>query len=60
MPDSSAVPEEVAPGIWRLIFPIPTFLKAVNAYLVRDREGYAFIDCGMDTDECWVLLDQQL
>ena len=46
--------------MWRLIFPIPTFLKAVNAYLVRDREGYAFVDCGMDTEECWAALDIQL
>lgn len=46
--------------MWRLIFPIPTFLKQVNAYLVKDREGYAFVDCGMDTDECWLALTEQL
>jgi glyoxylase-like metal-dependent hydrolase (beta-lactamase superfamily II) len=55
-----ATPEEIAPGVWRLIFPINTFLKSVNAYLIRDRDGYAFVDCGMDTDECWVALQEQL
>ena len=37
-----------------------TFLKAVNAYLVQDRDGYAFVDRGMDTDECWAALGGQL
>jgi glyoxylase-like metal-dependent hydrolase (beta-lactamase superfamily II) len=62
MPDLAEArpPEEIAPGMWRLIFPIPTFLKAVNAYLVRDHDGYAFVDCGMDTEECWSALHTQL
>ncbi len=62
MPDlpESAPPEEVAPGIWRLVFPITTFLRSVNAFLVRDRDGYALVDCGMDTEECHLRLDEQL
>jgi glyoxylase-like metal-dependent hydrolase (beta-lactamase superfamily II) len=57
---TTPAPDEVAPGIWRLIFPIPTYLKAVNAYLVRAGDGYAFVDCGMDTDECRQALVEQL
>jgi glyoxylase-like metal-dependent hydrolase (beta-lactamase superfamily II) len=57
---ANPIPDEIAPGMWRLTFPIPTFLKAVNAYLIRDREGYAFVDCGMDTPECWAALGDQL
>ncbi|HLG73710.1 MAG TPA: MBL fold metallo-hydrolase [Chloroflexota bacterium] len=61
MSDTAArpAPDEVAPGIWRLVLPINTFLKSVNAYLVKDADGCAFVDCGMDTDECWdAFLDQ--
>jgi len=62
MPDPAvtAAPQEVAPGIWRLVFPINTFLKSVNAYLVSDGGGYALVDCGMDTEECWAELHAQL
>lgn len=58
--DPRRTPDEVAPGIWRLVLPIPTFLKSVNAYLVRDDDGYAFVDCGMDTEDCWAALMDQL
>jgi glyoxylase-like metal-dependent hydrolase (beta-lactamase superfamily II) len=36
------------------------FLKSVNAYLIRDPEGFALVDCGMDNEECWTQLNQQL
>ncbi|HLY67766.1 MAG TPA: MBL fold metallo-hydrolase, partial [Chloroflexota bacterium] len=57
----ATVPTELAPGIWRLVFEMPWFfLKSVNAYLIRDREGYALVDCGMDNEECWTQLTEQL
>jgi glyoxylase-like metal-dependent hydrolase (beta-lactamase superfamily II) len=57
----SATPEEIAPGMWRLVFEMPWFfLKSVNAYLIRDSDGYALVDCGMDNDECWAQINRQL
>jgi glyoxylase-like metal-dependent hydrolase (beta-lactamase superfamily II) len=47
--------------MWRLVFDMPWFfLKSVNAYLIRDHDGYALVDCGMDNEECWTQLNQQL
>jgi glyoxylase-like metal-dependent hydrolase (beta-lactamase superfamily II) len=61
MPDpTTPVPDEVAPGIWRLTFPIQNFLAHVNAYLIEAGGGYALVDCGWDNDECWALLRSQM
>jgi glyoxylase-like metal-dependent hydrolase (beta-lactamase superfamily II) len=44
---------EVAPGLWQLALPIRRhFLGGANAYLIRDRDGYALVDCGFDVPEC--------
>jgi glyoxylase-like metal-dependent hydrolase (beta-lactamase superfamily II) len=41
--------EEVLPGIWRLVLPLPAhFLKSVNAYLIRDDDGFVLVDTGQD------------
>src|SRR5579862_7630433 len=57
----SAVRDEIAPGMWRLVFEMPWFfLKSVNVYLIRDPDGFALVDCGMDNEECWTQLNQQL
>ncbi|HLH26164.1 MAG TPA: MBL fold metallo-hydrolase [Chloroflexota bacterium] len=52
---------EVAPGLWRLVLPLPRhFLRAVNVYLLRDADGYVLIDCGLPIAEAWQALMDQL
>ena len=52
---------EIVPGLWRLPMPIPHHtLGGVCAYLVRDREGYALIDSGMDIPSCEEALEAHL
>jgi glyoxylase-like metal-dependent hydrolase (beta-lactamase superfamily II) len=37
----------VAPGVWRLVLPLPGAATInVNAYLLADRGGFTIIDCG--------------
>ncbi|MEM7426798.1 MAG: MBL fold metallo-hydrolase [Pseudomonadota bacterium] len=44
-------PQEVAPGIFRLIIPVPfRSLKFVNLWLLADGEGFAMVDCGWDDE----------
>jgi len=53
--------DEVAPGLWRLPMPIPGHtLGGVCAFLVRDHDGYALIDSGMDTPPCAEALETHL
>ncbi|MFN8636199.1 MAG: MBL fold metallo-hydrolase [Chloroflexota bacterium] len=53
--------DEVAPGLWRLPMPIPGHtLGGVCAYLVRDHDGYALFDSGMDIPVCVEALDRHL
>jgi glyoxylase-like metal-dependent hydrolase (beta-lactamase superfamily II) len=52
---------EIAPGFWRLPMPIPGHtLGGVCAYLVRDHDGYALIDSGMDIPACAEALEAHL
>jgi len=52
---------QIAPDLWRLGLPIERHsLGGANAYLIRDREGYALFDCGADVAECSAALDDQL
>ena len=52
---------EIAPGFWRLPMPIPGHtLGGVCAFLVRDRDGYALIDSGMDIPSCVEALEGHL
>lgn len=44
-------PQEVAPGIFRLIIPVPfRSLKFVNLWLLDDGDGFTMIDCGWDDE----------
>ncbi len=53
--------EELAPGFWRLPMPIPGHtLSGVCAFLVRDHDGYALLDAGMDIPPCTEALDTHL
>jgi len=49
---------EVPPGIHRIELPLPFELESVNVYLVRLRDGYLLIDCGMDTAEGFQALER--
>jgi glyoxylase-like metal-dependent hydrolase (beta-lactamase superfamily II) len=37
---------EIVTGIFRLSIPIPVPLKAVNAYLLKGKDGWSIVDCG--------------
>jgi glyoxylase-like metal-dependent hydrolase (beta-lactamase superfamily II) len=57
----SGPPEALAPGFWRLPMPIPGHtLGGVCAFLVRDDDGYALLDSGMDIPACVEALDAHL
>ena len=50
---SKPVVEEVLPQLFRAEIPLPRNpLKAVNSYIIRDRERSLVIDTGMNRDEC--------
>ena len=51
---------EVAPGIFRLELPMPFELRHVNAYLLRDGDGFTLIDTGLQTDESRETLHRKL
>jgi glyoxylase-like metal-dependent hydrolase (beta-lactamase superfamily II) len=53
--------DEIAPGIFRLELPMrSSFMRAVNVYLVRDQDGFALVDCGLEMEEAWTALVDQL
>lgn len=56
------VPEEVALGLWRLALPMgeESFLRTVNAYLLRSGDGYVLVDTGPDRRDAWLALQGQL
>ncbi|HYM09085.1 MAG TPA: MBL fold metallo-hydrolase [Bryobacterales bacterium] len=51
MSDSSAA-VEVSPGIWLVKLPLPFPVGNINIYLIRGREGFLLLDCGMKTRAC--------
>lgn len=52
---------EIAPGLWRIELSMPrSFMRSVNAYLLRDRAGYVLVDCGLEADHVWEELREQL
>lgn len=48
---SAGLLAEVAPGLYRLVVPIPVPLRYVNAYLLRGDEGWTAVDTGFHTPE---------
>lgn len=38
---------------WRVRLPLPFQLKWIYAYIIRERDGYAIVDCGLHYDEGW-------
>jgi glyoxylase-like metal-dependent hydrolase (beta-lactamase superfamily II) len=50
----------VLPGVFRIKLPLPFELSSINVYLVRLREGYLLIDCGLDTEASFEALEHAL
>lgn len=42
---------EVAEGIWWLSTPLPFRLRAINAFLVEEKEGWTIVDCGYGSED---------
>ena len=38
---------EIAPGIFQVRVPVPFALRDVTCYLLRERDGWTLIDCGL-------------
>ncbi len=51
---------EVAPGVFEIQLPLPYRLAIVNAYLLRERDGFTLIDCGLRTEESWTAMRDAL
>ena len=43
--------QEIAEDIYQLILPLPFALKSVNCYLLRDGDGWAIFDAGLNVPE---------
>jgi len=52
--------EAVYPDIYRIISPLPFPPVTVNLYLLHHRDGYALVDCGLNSPEAWDLLERGL
>lgn len=50
---TAPAPLHPAPGIARIILPIPFELSHVNVYLVREGNGWLLIDSGIESDKCF-------
>jgi glyoxylase-like metal-dependent hydrolase (beta-lactamase superfamily II) len=46
----------VLPGVHSIELPLPWELETVNAYLVRQADGYLLVDCGIGTESCFEAL----
>ena len=53
-------PAEVSSGVWLIRLPLPFPVATVNAYLIRGREGYLLLDCGLKTRACREALSSAL
>ena len=51
---------EVAPGVLRIVLPMPFELKHVNVYLLRDGNQFTLVDTGLQTEESRQVLNQKL
>lgn len=50
-PLAAGMAREIAPGILWLRMPLPLTLNHINLWAVRDGDGWAAFDCGMETGE---------
>ena len=43
--------QHVAPGVRRIVLPLPLALRNVNVYLIEGDRGWSIVDSGMHTPE---------
>lgn len=55
-----AIVEEMFADIYRIVSPLPFPPVTVNLYLLRHRDGFALVDCGLNSPEAWALLEHGL
>jgi glyoxylase-like metal-dependent hydrolase (beta-lactamase superfamily II) len=48
--------QHVAPGVRRIVLPLPLALRNVNVYLIEGDRGWSIVDSGMHTPEAEVVL----
>jgi glyoxylase-like metal-dependent hydrolase (beta-lactamase superfamily II) len=53
-------PLEGLAGVWQITLPLPFELSSINVYLVRLRDGFMLVDCGLGTEESLAELRTQL
>jgi glyoxylase-like metal-dependent hydrolase (beta-lactamase superfamily II) len=51
---------EITRDVYQLTLPLPFRLREVHAYLIKGREGYGLIDCGINTQECFEALEKSI
>ena len=47
--DAIGVPQAIAPGMWRIVLPLPFALAVVNVYVLHGDNEWCLIDCGLGT-----------
>ncbi|HEY7347183.1 MAG TPA: MBL fold metallo-hydrolase [Ktedonobacterales bacterium] len=55
-----AIAEAVSSHIYRIISPLPFPPVTVNLYLLQHRDGFALVDCGLNSRDAWDVLEQGL
>jgi glyoxylase-like metal-dependent hydrolase (beta-lactamase superfamily II) len=51
-----SIAEAVSPNIYRIVSPLPFPPITVNLYLLQHRDGFALVDCGLNSPEAWDVL----
>lgn len=49
--------EEVADNLYKIRLPMPFDLKHINVYLIKGTDRLGLVDCGLNTDESWEMLN---
>jgi len=55
-----AVAEAVASDVYRIVSPLPFPPITVNLYLLKHRDGFALVDCGLNSRDAWAVLERGL
>lgn len=53
-------PEELLPGFWRIVLPLPFELSKINVFLVRLHDGMMLVDCGISAGDSFSALQSSL
>jgi glyoxylase-like metal-dependent hydrolase (beta-lactamase superfamily II) len=53
-----AVAEAVVPDVYRIVSPLPFPPVTVNLYLLKHRDGFVLVDCGLNSRAAWGVLEQ--